>query len=126
MVMAMTVLIVDDSFMIRKQVGTTLKTMGYTVVEAADGVEALQRLDESPDTCLIVCDVNMPRMNGLEFLEQLNARGSVVPVVMLTTEGEPQLMTRAKSLGARGWILKPFKAELLAATAKKLAPRPST
>lgn len=123
--MTMTILVIDDSLMIRKQVGTTLKAIGYAVVEAADGVEALQRLDQSPDTCLIVCDVNMPHMNGIEFLEQLNARGSVVPVVMLTTEGQPELITKAKTLGAKGWILKPFKPELLAAAVKKLASKPS-
>jgi two-component system chemotaxis response regulator CheY len=60
-------------------------------------------------------------MNGIEFLERLNADHSLVPVVMLTTEGQPELIQRAKSLGAKGWIVKPFKPELLVAAAKKLA-----
>ena len=117
-----TILVVDDSMMVRKQVGAALKGLGYAILEAVDGIDALEKLDGSPDTRLIVCDVNMPRMNGLEFLERLSARGSDVPVVMLTTEGQPELIQRAKSLGAKGWLVKPFKPEFLAATAKKLAP----
>ncbi len=120
--MTTSVLVIDDSLMVRRQVGVTLKGIGYTVIEAVDGVDALQKLDDNPHTNLIVCDVNMPRMNGLEFLERLSARGSAVPVVMLTTEGQPELIQRAKSLGAKGWLVKPLKAEFLVATAKKLVP----
>ena len=116
------ILVVDDSAMVRRQVGAALKAIGYAVVEAEDGVDALEKLDASPDMRMIVCDVGMPRMNGLEFLEQLSARGSTVPVVMLTTEGQSELIQRARSLGAKGWIVKPFKAEFLEATAKKFAP----
>ena len=120
----MNVLVVDDSLMVRRQVSAALKGLGYVVQEAGDGVEALKKLDSFPDTRLIVCDVNMPNMNGLEFLECLSKRGSSIPVVMLTTEGQPELIQRAKSLGAKGWLVKPFKPEFLAATAKKLAPMP--
>jgi len=116
------ILVVDDSAMVRRQVGGALKTIGYAVVEAQDGVDALEKLAASPDVRMIVCDVSMPRMNGLEFLEQLCARGSAVPVLMLTTEGQPELIQRARSLGAKGWLVKPFKPEFLEATAKKLAP----
>ena len=120
--MSASVLVIDDSMMVRRQVGAALKSQGYTVVEAVDGMDALEKLDVNPDTRLIVCDVNMPRMNGLEFLEQLGVRKSEVPVVMLTTEGQPELIQRAKSLGAKGWLVKPFKIDYLTATAKKLAP----
>ena len=120
--MTTSVLVIDDSLMVRRQVGGTLKSLGYTVIEAVDGVDALQKLDANPNTSLIVCDVNMPRMNGIEFLERLSALGSAVPVVMLTTEGQPDLIQRAKSLGAKGWLVKPLKAEFLVATAKKLVP----
>ena len=120
--MSASVLVVDDSMMVRKQVGAALKGQGYNVVEAVDGMDALEKLDGNPDTRLIVCDVNMPRMNGIEFLEQLGVRKSTVPVVMLTTEGQPDLIQRAKSLGAKGWLVKPFKPDYLTATAKKLAP----
>lgn len=116
------VLVVDDSLMVRRQVGGTLKNLGYSVVEAVDGLDALEKLELNADARLIVCDVNMPRMNGIEFLERLSANGSKIPVVMLTTEGEPDLIQRAKALGAKGWLLKPFKPEFLEATAKKWIP----
>jgi two-component system chemotaxis response regulator CheY len=116
------VLVIDDSLMVRRQVGGALRNLGYVVVEANDGVDALEKLEANGDASLIVCDVNMPRMNGLEFLERLSSSGNKVPVIMLTTEGEPDLIQRAKALGAKGWLLKPFKAEFLEATAKKWAP----
>jgi two-component system chemotaxis response regulator CheY len=116
------ILVIDDSVMVRKQVGAALRTHGYTIVEAVDGVDGLAKIDAHPGVRLVVCDVNMPRMSGLEFLEQLAVRKASVPVVMLTTEGQPDLIARAKSLGAIGWLLKPFKPELLLATAKKIAP----
>lgn len=120
--MTKTVLVVDDSLLVRRQVGNALKTLGYAVVEAVDGLDALDKLEAAAETHLIVCDVNMPRMNGIEFLERLSARALPPPVVMLTTEGEPELIQRARALGAKGWLIKPFKAEFLEATAKKWAP----
>jgi len=120
--MPTSVLVIDDSTMVRMQVGNALRPHGYDVVEAIDGVDALAMLDAHPNTALVVCDVNMPRMNGLEFLEQLRARPTRPPVVMLTTEGQPELIQRARALGALGWLVKPFKPEILTATAKKLAP----
>ena len=116
------VLVIDDSLLVRRQVTAALKAPGYLVTEAVDGIDALEKLLELSDTKLIVCDVNMPRMNGIELLERLKAQGSVVPVVMLTTEGQPELIQRAKLLGAKGWLVKPFKPEFLVATAAKLAP----
>jgi two-component system chemotaxis response regulator CheY len=117
------ILIIDDSLMIRQQVSRVLASAGFEMLEARDGQDALDALDASPDTRLVFCDVNMPVMNGLEFLERLKAAGrpTAVPVVMLTTEGQPELIQRAKSLGARGWIVKPFKPEMLLATARKFA-----
>ncbi|HEX4452327.1 MAG TPA: response regulator [Kofleriaceae bacterium] len=106
------VLIVDDSALLRRQVGAALTAAGYQVVGATDGVDATTKL---ADVALIVCDINMPRMSGLELLAEL-ARDTVtqrIPVVMLTTEGHPDLIQRAKTLGAKGWLIKPFKAELL-------------
>jgi two-component system, chemotaxis family, chemotaxis protein CheY len=122
--MTTSVLVVDDSLLVRKQVSAALKAIGYMMLEAVDGIEALAQLDANPSTRLIVCDVNMPRMNGIELLERLAGRGNAVPIVMLTTEGQPELIQRAKALGAKGWIVKPFKPEFLVATAKKLAPLP--
>jgi two-component system chemotaxis response regulator CheY len=114
------VLVVDDSQMVRAMVGKALQGAGFVTVEANDGVDAMAALESHRDTRLVVCDVNMPRMSGIEFLEALLARALAVPVVMLTTEGQPELIQRAKALGAKGWIVKPFKPELLVAAARKL------
>ena len=115
------VLVVDDSATVRQQVGLALQQAGYGVVEAQDGVEGLQAA-EGAGIAMVICDVNMPRMNGLEMLEALkrDPRHAALPVVMLTTEGQPALVERAKKAGARGWIVKPFKADLMIAAVKKL------
>lgn len=114
------VLVVDDSMMVRRQVAGALGSAGFEVIEAADGVEGLERLAQAA-VDLVVCDVNMPRMDGLAFLEQVRERkASAAPVVMLTTEGEPAMVNQARTLGAKGWIIKPFKPELLVAAARKL------
>ncbi|HEY4011985.1 MAG TPA: response regulator [Polyangiaceae bacterium] len=118
--MSATVLVVDDSVLVRQQVGRALTGAGFTIVEAVDGTDALQKLAANPAARLIVCDVNMPGMNGVEFLERLSANGNTLPVVMLTTEGQPELIQRARELGAKGWIVKPFKPDLLIGAVKKL------
>jgi two-component system chemotaxis response regulator CheY len=108
-------LIVDDSSVMRKIVERCLRQAGIElqqVLEAGNGVEALSVLkDNSVD--LILCDINMPIMDGLEFVKQLagvpNAKG--VPVVMITTEGSEAHVVQAISFGAKGYIRKPFTAE---------------
>lgn len=117
------VLVVDDSATVRQQVGLALKEAGYDVVEAFDGADGAQKIRSDGTIAMVICDVNMPRMNGLEMLEDLQ-RGAVrpgLPIVMLTTEGHEELLKRAKAAGAKGWIVKPFKAELLIGAVKKLA-----
>lgn len=115
------VLVVDDSRMIRTLVAASLNSEGYEVIEAGDGIEALAMI-EKHQVSLVVCDVNMPNMNGLDFLEILRAHPtqSAVSVLMLTTERQPELMKRARDLGAKGWIVKPFKPPFLIAAAKKV------
>jgi two-component system chemotaxis response regulator CheY len=105
-------LIVDDSSVMRKIVERSLRQAGINlsqVFEAGNGAEALGVLNEHP-VDLILCDINMPVMDGLEFVKQLagvaNAKG--VPVVMITTEGSETHVVQALSLGARGYIRKPF------------------
>lgn len=116
------ILVVDDSATVRQQVGLALTQAGFEIVEAVDGMDGVDKINQVADISLVICDVNMPRMNGLEMLEKVHAdkKHLTVPVVMLTTEGQPELVERAKKAGAKGWIVKPFKAELLVAAAKKL------
>jgi two-component system chemotaxis response regulator CheY len=116
------ILIVDDSATVRQQVRVALSSAGFEIVEAGDGVEGLQVIAERDDLAAVVCDVNMPRMGGLEMLELMKARGKLpaLPVLMLTTEGQPALVQKAKALGAKGWMVKPFKLEFLVATIRKL------
>jgi two-component system chemotaxis response regulator CheY len=105
-------LIVDDSSVMRKIVERSLREAGIgltTVFGAGNGAEALSVLGEN-QVDLILCDINMPVMDGLEFVKQLpsvpNAKG--VPVVMITTEGSEAHVVQALSAGARGYIRKPF------------------
>jgi two-component system chemotaxis response regulator CheY len=113
-----TVMIVDDSPAVRQQVGAALREAGFVVIEAVDGQDGVEKLKSTPAVCLVVCDVNMPRMNGIQFLASVRGQ---VPVLMLTTEGQPELINQAKALGAKAWIIKPFKAPLLVAAVQKLA-----
>ncbi|MEY4549674.1 MAG: hypothetical protein RL685_5869 [Pseudomonadota bacterium] len=116
------VLIVDDSSSVRRQVCGVLVQAGYDVVEAADGVEGSETIRTQLDLDLVICDVNMPRLSGLDLLDSLHdelARRQL-PVMMLTTEGQPEAMARAKKAGAKGWIVKPFKEALLLSAVGKL------
>ena len=110
--MPKTILIVDDSTSFRQVVGMALQGAGYEVVEACDGKDALTKLD-GRKYHLIVSDVNMPNMNGLEFVKHVKgtANYKFTPIIMLTTETDKAKMTQAKELGATGWIVKPFDAE---------------
>jgi two-component system chemotaxis response regulator CheY len=120
--MAHKILLVDDSKTVRQQVAVAMTQAGFVTVEAGDGQEALDQMAKNADVKMIVCDVNMPRMSGLEFLAAMKQAGKMgnPPVVMLTTEGKNDVIDKAKALGVRGWVVKPFKAEQLIAAAKKL------
>jgi len=120
--MSKKVLVVDDSQTVRQQVSIALSQAGYEVLEANDGVEGFDKIDADGEIKLVVCDVNMPRMNGLEMVEKVRGETKFdkLPIVMLTTEGAPQLIARAKKAGAKGWIVKPFKADLLVKAVDKL------
>ena len=121
--MSKTIIVIDDSETIRDQVKLVLDEAGYQVIEAEDGAEGAAVIRANPGAALAICDVNMPRMSGIDMLEHLKSLGlpNIPPVLMLTTEGRPDLIDRARSAGAKGWIVKPFKPEMLLAVARKLA-----
>ena len=114
-------MIVDDSLVVRQQVFWALAQAGYEVIEATNGAERLQAVQTNDSIAMIICDVNMPVMNGLELLAGLSALAFTRPVVMLTSEGQPELIAKAKASGAKGWMVKPIAPDLLVATARKLA-----
>lgn len=120
--MSKKVIVIDDSHTARQQVISTLCGVGYDVVEAIDGLDGLHKLAEHRDASLVLCDLNMPAMNGLEVLGHLHAekRADRPIVLMFTTEMELDLIQQAKQAGAKGWIVKPFKPDLLIAAVRKL------
>jgi two-component system, chemotaxis family, chemotaxis protein CheY len=120
--MSRRVLIVDDSATIRQQVRMALAQAGFDVVEAADGEDGIAKIRSDSQIAAVICDINMPKKTGLELIEEVRSGGanSQVPIVMLTTEGQPAMVQRAKQAGAKGWIIKPFKAALLVAAVQKL------
>jgi len=120
--MAKTILIVDDSGTVRQQVTMALKQAGFETAQASDGLEGLAMVDLNRNIDMVICDVNMPNMNGLEIVEKIKSKpeNKSLPILMLTTEGQPSLIKRAKEAGAVGWIVKPFNASQLVQTAKHL------
>jgi len=114
------ILIVDDSVSMRQMVNFTMTDAGFTVIEACDGQDGLAKF--AADIKLVITDLNMPGMNGIELIKAIRggAVNRYVPVLMLTTESEAGRKQEGKAAGATGWIVKPFTPEALVATAKKL------
>lgn len=107
------ILIVDDSSTVRNEVGEYLKKNGLSVSFAVDGHDGLTKLKRDDDIKLIVCDVNMPIMDGLTMVEKVrkDLNNSKVNIIMLTTENSPAMKERGKAAGIKGWIIKPFKGD---------------
>lgn len=112
---------VDDSASVRQMVGFTLRQAGYDVVEAVDGVEALSKAGGAA-VKMVITDLNMPNMNGVELIRQLRAlpQFKYIPIIMLTTESHPEQKVAGKAAGASGWIVKPFTPEQLVAVVRKV------
>lgn len=118
---------VDDSKTITVSIKMLLEQNNYNVFQAGDGESGLKLLDELANKgakiSLIVSDINMPKMNGLDFLKQVKSdeRFKFTPVIMLTSEGQVSKMTEAKKLGATGYLIKPFHGDQLIEIVKKFA-----
>jgi two-component system chemotaxis response regulator CheY len=119
--MAKKILAVDDSISMRQMVHYTLRSAGYEVVQAADGVEALE-VARKGSVDLVLTDVHMPNMDGITLVRELRTLPSYkfVPMLMLTTESSQEKKIEGKRAGATGWIVKPFNPEQLLATIAKV------
>lgn len=115
------ILAVDDSVSMRQLVSATLADAGFEVIQAVDGEDALTKA-KTATVDLVLTDVNMPKMDGIELIRQLRAQPSYkfTPMLMLTTESAGDKKAEGKAAGATGWIVKPFDPEQLIATIKKV------
>jgi len=121
--MAKTILAVDDSTSIRQMVAFTLKSAGYTVIEAADGQEGLVKATANASAIdLVLTDQNMPVMDGLTLIKTLRGmpQFAATPILMLTTESSDAMKSQGKAAGATGWLVKPFDPHKLLEVVKKV------
>lgn len=119
--MVSTIMVVDDSTSVRKMISFTLENAGYTVVEAENGRDALEKL-ERVNINMFIVDLNMPEMDGFELTRSIReiAEHRFTPVIMLTTESQDAKKLEARAAGATGWITKPFKPEQLINVVQKV------
>ena len=107
--MSKTILVVDDSGTMVLSLKNTLEIAGFSVLTASDGLKGLERLQAGPKPDLIVTDINMPNMNGIEFIGKVRSTPGYrfTPILVLTTESQQARRDEAKRLGATGWMVKP-------------------
>ncbi len=117
------VMTVDDSATVRRVLQLTLTGAGYDVIEAVDGADALEKLSgESVD--MLVTDLNMPNIDGINLIQQVRQKpgNRFMPIIMLTSESQPEKKSAGKTAGASGWITKPFRPEQLLAVVRMVCP----
>ena len=112
---AIKVLIVDDSTTIRTPMKRYLEADGCEVIEADDGQQGLDILKKNPDIKLVFTDLNMPVMDGLQMLKIMRGLDEIkdIPVIIITTENNDEMVKRGKAMGIQGWIVKPAKPHIL-------------
>jgi len=121
--MGKTILAIDDSTSIRQMVAFTLKSAGYSVIEAADGQEGLEKANANAGNLnLVLTDQNMPGMDGLTLIKSLRGlpQFTTIPILMLTTESSDAMKMQGKAAGATGWLVKPFDPHKLLEVVKKV------
>ena len=118
--MAKVILTVDDSATVRQMVKFTLSGAGYSVIEAADGADALTKI--SGPVHMVITDLNMPKLDGIGLIRCLRANPAFrgVPIIMLTTESQESRKQEGKAAGATGWIVKPFTTQQILAVVKRV------
>jgi|SRR6056297_411055 len=123
--MSKRVLILDDSRTIRTSVKYTLQKSGYEILLAENGVEGLEVLKENSGINdrpqMIITDINMPKMNGIEFIKEVkkDRQFKFIPILVLTTESQAEMKNKGKEAGAAGWLVKPFSPEQLTGVVKR-------
>jgi two-component system chemotaxis response regulator CheY len=120
--MARRVLVVDDSAMTRRQVALALRGADFEVVEAADGADALEYLARGEAVSLVICDITMPHVTGIQLAQAMAHDPALdrVPVLILSASGDPYDLERAKGVGVKAWMFKPVDMAKLVATAKRI------
>jgi two-component system chemotaxis response regulator CheY len=122
--MAKTILIVDDSATMTMSVKSTLQMNGFVVQTAGDGVQAMIKLKGGLKPDLIITDINMPNMGGLELIKNIKALPGYrfIPILTLTTESDSSKRDEGKRLGATGWLVKPVSGQDLVKVVKQVVP----
>ncbi|MGF1499243.1 MAG: response regulator [Elainellaceae cyanobacterium] len=120
---APTILVVDDSATVRQNLTATLQQLGHSVLQANDGVEAIARLQHHPEIKAVFCDIEMPRMNGYQFLNQVrtSAQFSHIPILMLTSRTSAKHRQIALELGATRYLTKPYNQQILSQVLNELS-----
>ena len=116
------IFIVDDSAVMIMSLKQILDMEGFEVVSAKDGMEALEKINEGLKPDLIITDVNMPRMGGLDFIKNVRPILKFIPILVLTTESDIEKRTEAKNMGATGWLVKPVGGEDLLKVINQVLP----
>ena len=119
------IITVDDSPTIRSSISFCLKNAGYDVINAVDGQDATEKLKqiraEGRSLSLIITDINMPQMDGITFIKNVKKSDfRFIPILVLTTEGDIEMIEKGKDAGAAGWLVKPFQPEQLLWAIKRL------
>ena len=119
--MTKTIMTVDDSASVRLMVNFTLKDLGYEIIEAENGKDALKKL-QTKQIHMLITDINMPEMDGISLIRKVRANPDYkfIPIILLTTESQLEKKNAGKEAGATGWIVKPFKPDQLVAVVKKV------
>lgn len=119
--MAKKILVIDDSASLRQVVSIALRSAGYEVAEAEHGAAGLERLGQERIS-LVICDVNMPVMDGISFVKEVKKRPEYrfLPVLMLTTESREDRKAEGQMAGAKAWVVKPFRPEQILGAVSKL------
>ena len=114
------ILVVDDSSSVRTEVSEYFRSQDISVNTAVDGVDGFAKIQADTELKLVLCDVNMPNMDGFTMVEKVRESGNSIFIIMLTTEDSATLKERGKAAGVKGWIVKPFNGDAIINTVKKM------